>query len=179
MSRLHDVAVSGRERGEEEGAAEKAAANRRMTSPSSPLQFKAAAEGTDKVACVSSDWFLPPPALPSLIPSLLRVRRRERERESSKSDQDQPPTFVTRPKRRRFRFRIRRGYHPPSLAGGRQLASNELALSSPILLWNQITPTPLNDNLVTVVVALERQKCVAAAEAMTINRERLRLRRPH
>ena len=66
MSRLHDVAVSGREReGEDEGAAEKAAANRRMTSPSSPLQFKAAAaaEGTDKVACVSSDWFLPPPAL--------------------------------------------------------------------------------------------------------------------
>ena len=88
MSRLHDVAVSGREKerggGEEEGAAEKAAANRRMTSLSSPLQFKAAvaAEGTDKVACVSSDWFLPPPALPSLIPSLLRVRRRERERES-------------------------------------------------------------------------------------------------
>ena len=69
MSRLHDVAVSGREkeRGEEEGAAEKAAANRRMTSPSSPLQFKAAAaaaEGTDKVACVSSDWFLPPLSLP-------------------------------------------------------------------------------------------------------------------
>ena len=57
------------------------------------------------------------------------------------------------------------------------MASNKLALSSPILLWNQITPTPLNDNLVTVVVALERQKCVAAAaEAMTINRERLRLR---
>ena len=52
--------------GEEEGAAEKAAANRRMTSPSSPLQFKAAAaaEGTDKVACVSSDWFLPPLSLP-------------------------------------------------------------------------------------------------------------------
>ena len=65
MSRLHDVAVSGREKErEEDGAAEKAAANRRMTSPSSPLQFKAAvaAEGTDKVACVSSDWFLPPPA---------------------------------------------------------------------------------------------------------------------
>ena len=59
------------------------------------------------------------------------------------------------------------------------MASKELALSSLFLLWNQITPTPLNDNLVTVVVALERQKCVAAAEAMTINRERLRLRRPH
>ena len=57
------------------------------------------------------------------------------------------------------------------------MASKELALSSLFLLWNQITPTPLNDNLVTVVVALERQKCVAtrgAAEAMTINRERLR-----
>ena len=46
------------------------------------------------------------------------------------------------------------------------------------LLWNQITPTPLNDNRVMVVVALERQKCVAA-EAMTINRQKLRLRRPH
>ena len=57
------------------------------------------------------------------------------------------------------------------------MASKELALSSLFLLWNQITPTPLNDNLVTVVVALERQKCVAAAEAMTINRGRLRLRR--
>ena len=48
MSRLHDVAVSGRERERErdleeaEEGAEKAAANRRMTSPP-PLQFKAAA----------------------------------------------------------------------------------------------------------------------------------------